>query len=109
LSYLPVNPADSVQLCLGANAPDACSVFGVIAVASSWWLPGEAMGVKGRVGGAMIVLASLFSGHLEPARLRVKRWVATGFRPGELWVVARGRGAWASLACYVGNGARHLD
>ncbi|MDP2868776.1 EamA family transporter [Methyloversatilis sp.] len=134
MSYLPATPADSVQHCHGANAPDACRVFGVIAVApfaawlrgesplseiaaigpetwavliilggvlvvvnlvvqygitfvaanaaialflfelvaaalSSWWLAGEAMGLKEWVGGAMIIAASLFSGHLEPAQV----------------------------------------
>ncbi|HEY9194162.1 MAG TPA: EamA/RhaT family transporter, partial [Methyloversatilis sp.] len=40
------------------------------AAASSWWLADEVMGLKEWTGGAMIIAASLFSGHLEqPAAL----------------------------------------
>ncbi|WP_438362171.1 hypothetical protein [Methyloversatilis discipulorum] len=37
----------------------------VVAAISSWWLAGEVMGLKEWIGGAMIIAASLFSGHLE--------------------------------------------
>lgn len=40
----------------------------VVAAVSSWLLAGEAMGVKEWLGGAMIVVASLFSGRLEEPR-----------------------------------------
>ncbi|WP_306478454.1 DMT family transporter [Methyloversatilis sp.] len=54
---------------VSANAAIALFLFElVVAALSSWWLAGEAMGVKEWVGGAMIIAASLFSGHLEPAR-----------------------------------------
>ena len=53
---------------VAANAAIALFLFElVVAALSSWWLAGEAMGVKEWVGGAMIIAASLFSGHLEPA------------------------------------------
>jgi drug/metabolite transporter (DMT)-like permease len=37
----------------------------VVAALSSWWLAGETMGAREWVGGAMIVVASVFSGKLE--------------------------------------------
>jgi drug/metabolite transporter (DMT)-like permease len=55
---------------VSANAAIALFLFElVVAALSSWWLAGEAMGVKEWVGGAMIIAASLFSGHLEPAQV----------------------------------------
>ena len=52
---------------LSANAAIALFLFElVVAAISSWWLAGEVMGVKEWAGGAMIIAASLFSGHLEP-------------------------------------------
>lgn len=55
---------------LSANAAISLFLFElVVAAASSWWLAGEVMGTKEWLGGAMIVLASLFSGHLEPAQV----------------------------------------
>jgi drug/metabolite transporter (DMT)-like permease len=54
------------QTFLSANTAIALFLFElVVAALSSWWLAGELMGVKEWIGGAMIVLASLFSGHLE--------------------------------------------
>ncbi|WP_439536823.1 DMT family transporter [Methyloversatilis sp.] len=54
---------------VSANAAIALFLFElVVAALSSWWLAGEAMGVKEWAGGAMIIAASLFSGHLEPAQ-----------------------------------------
>ncbi len=51
---------------LSANAAIALFLFElVVAAISSWWLAGEVMGVKEWAGGAMIIAASLFSGHLE--------------------------------------------
>lgn len=51
---------------LSANAAIALFLFElVVAAISSWWLAGEVMGVKEWIGGAMIIAASLFSGHLE--------------------------------------------
>ncbi len=51
---------------LSANSAIALFLFElVVAAASSWWLAGEAMGLKEWVGGVMIVLASLFSGHID--------------------------------------------
>ncbi|MFH1813801.1 MAG: DMT family transporter, partial [Pseudomonadota bacterium] len=48
---------------VSANAAIALFLFElVVAALSSWWLAGEAMGVKEWVGGAMIIAASLFSG-----------------------------------------------
>ena len=38
----------------------------VVAALSSWLLAGERMGVQEWIGGAMIVAASLFSGHVSP-------------------------------------------
>ncbi|WP_018410663.1 DMT family transporter [Methyloversatilis thermotolerans] len=53
---------------LAANAAIALFLFElVVAAISSWWLAGEMMGVKEWIGGAMIIAASLFSGHLETA------------------------------------------
>jgi len=37
----------------------------VVAALASWLLAGEYMGLKEWAGGALIVLASLFSGHME--------------------------------------------
>ena len=54
---------------LSANAAIALFLFElVVAAISSWWLAGEVMGLKVWIGGAMIIAASLFSGHLEPAQ-----------------------------------------
>jgi drug/metabolite transporter (DMT)-like permease len=48
------------------NAAIALFLFElVVAAISSWRLAGEVMGVKEWAGGAMIIAASLFSGHLE--------------------------------------------
>jgi drug/metabolite transporter (DMT)-like permease len=51
---------------LAANAAIALFLFElVVAALASWWLADEVMGAKEWVGGAMIIAASLFSGHLE--------------------------------------------
>ena len=51
---------------LSANAAIALFLFElVVAAISSWWLAGEVMGLKEWIGGAMIIAASVFSGHLE--------------------------------------------
>jgi drug/metabolite transporter (DMT)-like permease len=42
----------------------------VVAAVASYALAGEVMGVQEWIGGALIILASLFSGHLEPHDVR---------------------------------------
>jgi drug/metabolite transporter (DMT)-like permease len=51
---------------LTANAAISLFLFElVVAALSSWWLAGEVMGLKEWLGGAMIIAATVFSGHLE--------------------------------------------